>query len=277
MMRISVHVLTKNRPVEFYGMVVSLLNQSFQDWDLIVIDESAKPMMQDFPSVKTLLTGVKLDGHNVIYEHNKVSRGIAAARNIAIKKDDMNDWCCRVDDDSILSKSYLEELTDVFDRAKDKNIGAIGGLVPTFGVPMLKRNIKVLNDGKFNKILFKDNFVSVADDGGYLWTENQLLDSDHLRSSFLFNKKAAYKVGLHSEDQGGVIGWREETTFCMKLKLAGYDLLTDTDAIAWHNRTPVGGARIANYADVQALNEKHFQVYWLRKMRLGHIPKGVFG
>ena len=143
-MRVSVHILTKDRPVELYGLLVSLLNQTYDDWDLAIVDESANPVMNAFPSIKTLFAGIKLAGHNLIYQHNILSKGIAAARNDAIKLDNMNDWCCRIDDDSILDKDYLFLLIDSI----TKGVGAIGGLVPTFGVPMLKRNINILNDNE---------------------------------------------------------------------------------------------------------------------------------
>ena len=34
MERVTVHVACKDRPAELYGLLVSLLNQSFNDWDL---------------------------------------------------------------------------------------------------------------------------------------------------------------------------------------------------------------------------------------------------
>ena len=237
-MRISVHICTKNRVGEFFGCLVSLWNQTFTDWDLIIVDSGEDA--RKWKMVFDLLSRFKLDGHGVKYLRDESGKGIGRSRNVAIENDDWNEVCVRVDDDSVMDKDYLKLLVDNYiTLAQNDKVGGVGGVVPLLGQPIIKLQPPKI----FNEFKFTENDVEIGDIGGISYYGHEPLVSHHLRSSFLFNKKAAIEVGMHPENLGSS-GFREETDFCAKLLVAGYTLFTIPDAIDWHIQAPTGGVRI---------------------------------
>lgn len=278
MVRVSLHVCSRDRFTELYGMLVSLYSQSFQDWDLILIDESDQSIAS-FKPLRDILTRFRLDGHGVklIRHEGSQRQGICHARNAAIKADDWNDVFIRIDDDTVCDKNYLKLLVDAFLHLKEKgiNVAAVGGTVPLFGDAITERNPEKVKP-IFNKITYKNERFEIGDDGGVTYESDDVIESHHLRSSFLFTREATAAVGGYTEMLGSVSGFREETDFGMKLRAAGYLLFTVPAAKAWHLHTPSGGVRSnpQAYAPSVALNEEFFQRKWKRLLKLGKLPVG---
>lgn len=266
-MRVSLHVATKNRCGELYGLLTSIYFQTHKDWDLIIVDESESSAIAN-KYISDLINRMKFEGHGVKYIPNHLCKGISAARNLCLKADDWNDLCVRIDDDSICAVDYLEKLIETYKAMSvHERVGAVGGIVPPLGNPSVVMDSTKIE--MFNKIEFKEEEekVFVGDDGGYQYFPNKIIPSQHLRSSFLFDKAAALEIGGFPEDQGGLIGWREETKFSMNLIWAGYKLYTDTSAICWHEQAMSGGGRQFNYPEYRNAHEDHFNRWAFRKWR----------
>lgn len=248
MHRISVHICSKDRQVELAQLLTSLLTQKVH-WDLILIDESKQPIV-NFEYIIKLINQIRMAGHKVILRRSEAP-GVIANRNQAFRLEEeflQNKWVARIDDDSICDQDYLLRLLALTNKSDAENtIGAVGGIVPLFGVPQPIMDTYLLN-GIFNKTTWKDGKIeTLADDGGVQWTYaggtyGQVFESHHLRSSFLINAKAAKEVGYY-DTAYGKSAFREETDFCFKLLRAGYKLYTDVQAICWHNRASAGGIR----------------------------------
>lgn len=280
--RVSIHVCSKNRPTELYGLLTSLYLQYHKEWDLILVDESDTPLIQN-PLIQAMLTRFKCEGHGVKYIfHQPFERqGVIHARNRAIKEDDLNQICFRIDDDSILDRFYLNSILEEYHKLKEKGIkvGGIAGIVPIFGSPEIKRDNQFVN-GNFNKVKFHEDRIEVGDDAGFSYIEGEVFECDHLRSSFMFLKSAAIEAGLHSEELSNPVSFREETDFSMKLRAKGYKLYTVTYAKCWHLRSSGGGARDKldqnQYMQWVQINEQFFNKKWLRLRSKGKIPQGTF-
>ena len=285
--RLSVHVCTYNRVGEFGMLLSSLRFQTFKDWDLVIIDQSETPS-KNYKQISDILTRLKLDGHGVKYVIDQLRKGISATRNKAVMEDPWkNEYIVRLDDDSFCEIDYLERLMKIVTKGCDdyvetgeceherkegeckfsmmgfvEKIGAVGGIVPLLGSPNIIRDTRFLKNN-FDEIIYNDGRITVTDNGGYSWLPNKVLLSHHLRSCFLFRRSAWEKVNGFSEDMGGSIsGFREETDFSIKLAQAGYFLLLDTGAKAYHMPAMTGGARGTNqeeYRNALAINEEHFQ------------------
>jgi hypothetical protein len=66
----------------------------------------------------------------------------------------------------------------------------------------------------------------------------QLLEVDHLHSSFLYRRGVAnYELSLSPAAH------REETLFSYSIKRKGFKVLVDTSAVTWHFRAATGGIR----------------------------------
>lgn len=268
MNRITVHIITKDRPAEIAMLLESLRHQSFKDWDLIIVDESKTPIV-NYHFVTNLINALRLEGHKLSLQRSEVP-GVVANRNQSFRTEEAefnNKYSVRIDDDSICNEEYLIRLFDVAEV--DEKIGAVGGIVPLLGAPPICLATRNLKNGVFNHITWEDGKLKeIGDDGGMQWKDylqhQNLFPSHHLRSSFLINNTAAKEVGYYDPAYQGS-AWREETDLCLKLLKQGYKLYTDIGAICWHNRAPSGGLRTMSAEDyrqsIQIL-EEYFNKKW---------------
>jgi glycosyltransferase involved in cell wall biosynthesis len=261
--RIGVQICTRDRPDYLAVLLTSLLRQTQKNWDLFLVDNSVKPI-QEHPLIQVIINRILNEGHRVKYiRADPEIRDIGQLRNMALDADDCV-WGCRCDDDSWLEPDYLEllykfiQLKDLQGSYKElipggktikvegHGVGAVGGLVPfmwmekTFMPP--REKINVINE-------FYD--LEGESDQCYFYNGVDYMEADHLRSSFMYWNEVAKKI-RHPEVYGKT-GYREETDFSYRIKLAGYKLFVVPDAICWHLVSPYGGGRDEN-TDIRAGN-----------------------
>lgn len=198
--------------------------------------------------------------HIIRPKDDKLKKNIGMSRNILIEATKEYEWAVRIDDDSILDRRYLENLWHVQEINPDDRIGAVGGIVPTYAAPeMYKYPPDIFNEikptpvperylqltKKFKGDIYgfkKDeeyyNVGEPIDDGAFLYSPQpkHIIPSHHIRSSYLFNLEALREIGgFPSSDD---TGFREETIASIKLIDKGYNLYTNTQAVAWHLWAP---------------------------------------
>lgn len=274
--RITVHICTYNRPAEIGMLLQSLREQTFQEWDLIIIDQSDTPIA-NYHFLANMINRMRIEGHKVILERSKVP-GVVTNRNQAFEMQEKHfpeaEWSCRIDDDSVLDKSYLRNLIECAKdfEGENKKVGGVQGVVPLFGAPETMVDIATLEEKPFCQVVWKDGKIeSLGDDAGMLWNHYDhpeclgchSLVTHHLRSSFLINNKAAKEVGYYDTAYGGS-AFREESDFSFKLLRAGYELFSNVDAIAWHNRGGQGGLRAMGdkYSPSVQACDNYFRKKW---------------
>ena len=247
--RITVAIATYNRSIQLSNLLVSLLGQTYNNWDLVIVDESEIESTR-YPYVTTMLRHIQLEGHDVIYKRNDLRKGVGYIRNLTVAPA-QNELVLRIDDDSILKPDYIEKLVKLIKNPsvagiKASDIAAVGGLVPTAHSPKNignLRKIKIFNEMKFNK---DGDLIEMGEHGGMMWKNPRIIKSHHLRSSFLFKKSIHDEVGGHP-DWVNDTGYREESILSNKFIFSGYKLLTDPEAICFHNKTPGGGTSSPDY------------------------------
>ena len=94
-MKFSIVICTLNRPIILEKCVDSILKQTFENYEIIIIDQS-----NDYNK----LTEQKSD--KIIYKHIK-QKGLSNARNVAIKIASGN-YFCLMDDDAEYENNVLE-------------------------------------------------------------------------------------------------------------------------------------------------------------------------
>lgn len=124
-MKLSIVVPTKNRTEPLLGCIRSILHQTCQPEELIIVDQS---VVSQEDRVKEIfgLKGVKL-----IYIWDQTIPGLTAARNIGIEKASGN-IVLFLDDDVILDAKYVAAILDVYSRDPSRKIGGVGGLITNF-------------------------------------------------------------------------------------------------------------------------------------------------
>ncbi|MFC1752452.1 glycosyltransferase family 2 protein [Thermoproteota archaeon] len=119
MNKISVIILTHKRPENIRKSIKSVLNQTYKDWELIVIDDNdpqssfrkeTSQVMKEFPQIK--------------YVKNPKNLGTATARKIGLKKA-KGEYIAFLDDDDTWHPKKLELQLRKFKTSKVKNLGFV--------------------------------------------------------------------------------------------------------------------------------------------------------
>ena len=258
--RISIHIGNKDRHSELFGLLLSLKYQSYQDFDIVIVDESQTPLVSCGFLMK-LIQHLKMQNHGVKIVRNPISTGVCAMRNLCVKEDEYgNAFTCRLDDDVFLEGDYLERLMKVIESGYD----LASGVTPTVGQPVPKRETKFVKP-IINRLEWDDKgeIVNIGDDCGYRYLEDEIIPTHHLRSCFLYkseiNKFVSYETNLSP------VGFREEAFFSLRCAWLGYTLAVDTQATAWHLQCPSGGCRYPDYPQKVQQDNQTF-LNWFKKM-----------
>ena len=148
------------------------------------------------------------------------------------------DWVWRVDDDALPEPNVLENLL----KYAVDDVGAVGGaiLTPPIEQPAVTPTGLIVNI---------DNEPNIQ------WCEiQQPKQVEHLHCSFL------YRAGVHDYNLGlSRVAHREETLFTYGLHQKGYKLLVVPHATTWHLKSPTGGIRSENSAEMYARDDAIFK------------------
>lgn len=256
--RITVHLCTKDRHAETFGVLESLRKQSIDNWDLILLDDaSGNPVTQAY-FIQSIVNRLKLEGHKVKLLRNDFSKGVCAARNRLIDEDDFdNKYTFRCDDDVLLEDDYLEHLMNGINIGYD----AMSGVIPMLAHPEWKREYtpKLINEHILDS---EGNLLENKDECGFCYVNYQIVPTHQFRTHCLYkseiNKKVRYPDNLT------FTGFREEGFFSMGMILAGYTIGVNTGAVAYHLSCPSGGVRVQNYAENVQIDDATFKT-WLKK------------
>jgi glycosyltransferase involved in cell wall biosynthesis len=85
--RITIQVATRDRHSEVSLLLQSLRNQTFQDFDLIIADESQTPI-QNCHFLMLMIARLQQEGHRVKLVRNDMPSGVCYIRNLLIKNND---------------------------------------------------------------------------------------------------------------------------------------------------------------------------------------------
>lgn len=281
--RVSIHIATKDRHSEIACLLTSLRNQTYQDWDLVLVDESEAPLMTHVPTTH-LLNRIRQERHKVNYMKNNMLKGVCHARNICIDNDHFeNPLTMRVDDDVVLDSDYIEKLVDVINQGYD----LASGVTPLMVQPEFVRDPARLN-GVVNVLEWDDEgeITKYGDDCGMCYDESAYVKRE-LANGFShepvtavpfpahhFRSCALYKSEIHDKDiryecNLSPVGFREESFFSLRIRYKGYKIGVDLTAKAWHFQTPSGGCRYDNYSQLVAQDNASFEK-WAKKMFKAH-------
>lgn len=241
-MRIDINITSRDRATEIYGLLASLREQEFQDFDIYILDDASGTPLQNFYFFNTIVQRLKFEGHHVVIMRNFQSKGVCKARQQLV------DYCmehgrgeliCRLDDDTLLPANYLRLLHEGIIQGYD----LVSGVTPPLQNPESWRDIKYIEPIINRVVLDQDgSFLFNGDDCGIRYNEDKLLLAHHFRSNALYSKKL-HKAGIKYDDILALHGFREEEFFSLRAILQGFKLGVRTGAIAWHLHCPSGGER----------------------------------
>lgn len=265
-MRITACVATKNRTDMLHQLLWSLIRQEYQDWDLVIVDDSdVLVQWNDLGVYPRLFSEMTRKGHDVrIAPGPKVSR-IGAAYQVGLKvAKSENPLFFRVDDDSWLEPNYFLQLVQVM---KQEEVGACAGL---FLHPGQEIESLEPHDPRYRHATIE----GLSDQVNIQWYRHQavgLLPVEHLTANILFSRKWLERIGgfetsLYSQH-------RDETQATWRLHVEGAKLFVHPLAVAWHLRAADGGSR--GHSSEVYLNDHRRFMAQRKTMRPGiHINLG---
>lgn len=263
--RVSLHVATKDRHSELFGLLQSLRTQSFKEFDIIIVDDSSGTPVISCQFLSAIITRMKLEGHKFKIIRNEQSFGCCYARNKCIDEDDFdNEYTCRLDDDILLESDYIEKLLEGIDSGYDM----VTGVVPLLAQPELIRETKfvkpIMNMKEFDK---DGNIVKYGDDCACCYIESEIIPIDEFRTNCLYlseiNKKVRY------EDNLSTVSFREEGFFSTRAILEGYKIGCHTGAVCWHLQCLSGGNRRPDYNECVTIDNETFYK-WMKQNFIKH-------
>lgn len=121
---VSVIIPTKNRAVDLARTIETLLQQTVQPLELIIVDESPAP---------TFTREIKFP---VVCIHDTTLSGASVARNVAMGRARGDIWLF-LDDDVLLESNFIEEILRVY----GSNVAGVSGIITNYSVPPLKQRL----------------------------------------------------------------------------------------------------------------------------------------
>jgi len=219
--RVSVIIPTYNRWSILTKSLSFLRNQTFNDFEVIVIDDASE---QKAPKLEP----------NVRYFKLEKRLGSPAARNFGANRAN-GKYLLFLDDDIVLSRNYIEELLRHMET--NKEISAIAGRLI-----YVKDGVFSVSD-KISNVPVKVAKFSGDILGSFDRKTGTVVEAPTLHVAALIRKRDFHLVGgFDSETYVGNF-FREETDLFFRLAKIGKKLCFDPHAAAYHIETGRGGQR----------------------------------
>jgi len=253
MAKVAVVIGTRDRPTELALLLQSLRTQTFQNFDIFILEDQSGTSWQNYHFLNMMINRVKLENHRVTIKRTPYHYGVSKAREesvqMALKSKTYYDYLCRVDDDVILEPDFIERLIKVIEKGYDIASGVTPQFISTF-----KRDVDKVDIA--NKLIIKDGVrVYDGDDCGLEYIGEKIVPCHHFRSSALIKREVHEQVKYYPTKLTKH-GFREETMFSLNAALKGFKMGVDLQAIAWHLCTPSGGERFADQQQLAQFNQE---------------------
>jgi len=164
--RVAVLIGTKNRATEVALLLQSLRTQTYQDFDIFILDDQSEIPLDRFYFIHNLYNRMRAEGHKIYTKQNQFSNGVSRMRNQMVKwaceKAENCDLFLRCDDDTILEPDFLERLV----AGIDKGYSLMSGITPPIMQEPWKRDTNYVKP-LISKCKLTDEGVVVGDDTGY--------------------------------------------------------------------------------------------------------------
>lgn len=231
----------KDRPTELALLLQSLRTQTFQEFDIFILDDCSGTPLSNYHFFNCVMNILIMENHKIFIKGTEFPHGVSKARqrivDWALETNDY-EYLARVDDDCILNVDYLERLFKVLEQGYDLASGVTVPCSSTY-----KRDPKFLN-GVINRIVLdkEGNYIYNGDDCGMKYINSKILPAHHFRSCALY-KAEIHKKANYMPTTLSMHGFREEQIFSYRVLMAGFKIGVDTAALNYHQMTPSGGER----------------------------------
>lgn len=260
MTKLTLECWTRGRVEHLSVLLASLMNQTFQDWDLTILEEADCAYLRN-PIFVGLIRRIKQQGHKIIFLHPKSMLGCVKSAQ-AVMKETNTKYAMKLDDDHLFEADALEKLITAMED--DQNIGAMGGMLYPVGMPLIEKEV-IPTD--FNRWTGPD-LKLWNDYSTLIWKfPEQVVDVDFVRAPFMYRSDLLRKTDLietYHELGYSLIGFRMESEIANTISKE-FDVRTciHTGSYMWHYAAPTGGCRMLDYAQLNPDGELYYK-RWLK-------------
>ncbi len=241
MTKLTLECWSRGRVDTINILLASLMNQTFQDWDLTLLQEADCNYLAN-PLFVGLVRRLKLQGHKIIMLHPRTLLGCVKSA-VAVMAETNTKYAMKLDDDHVFEKNALEILVNSLEDNDD--IAVVGGMLYPISIETtyIDKVPKDFNRWTGKKYKIWNDYTTLA------WQfPDELVDVDFVRAPFMYRADM-----LRSTD------WLEEyptlgyspTAFRIESEMANtlMDMLDVKTAIhtgvdMYHYAAPTGGWRM---------------------------------
>ena len=266
MKKLTLECVSRQRSKEISVMLGSLLSQSFQEWDLTILEEADSNYLSDRYFVG-LCRKLKDEGHIITLLHPKAILG-SSVGIIEVMKETKTPYAMKIDDDHFLEKDSLSKMIKTIE---DPDIGAVGGMVQ-----IIDRELIPISDipSDFNRWTGKlKDFWNDYSSMTFSYPE-KVVDVDFVRAPFMYKADILHDLGFL--ETYPTLGYsqrahRFESEVCNLLsKERSLRTVIHTGAKLWHFMSQTGGNRIRGSEGIKEDDEIYY-----KRWRDFHLKRGL--
>ena len=240
MSKITVGVLSRNRPNEMSTFLTSVLLSDYHKFEMSIVEEADTTYLKD-PNIIALLKQLKLMGIRTRFMHPKRFLGVPKAF-VHLASKTKSDYLLKVDDDHIITKGAIKRMKKILDTKDD--VAVVGAMSPILGEEMIELD-EIPED--FNRWTGRN---------GLIWNDYTLLrykfppelvEVDFVRSPFMVRMDLLRETNLLEEIPNigySLIGSKIPSEICNTLvKEFDMKIAIDTGAVFYNLYATTGGTR----------------------------------
>lgn len=247
---------TKNRPLLLTRALNSVAGQTFQNWQLVVVNDGG--CSSEVDAAVGTLPATAIEKITVL--HHKDSLGMEAASNAGLAKL-TTDYVHVHDDDDSLHREFYAQVIEYFETTPHPKVRGV--------VTGTERIIETIRGDQIHEIkrrTFNDNVRTIS-------LRRLLSQNLFAPIAFVFDRKAGVEVGGFREDLPVLGDWEFNIRFLLK-----YEIGTLRNCLAYyHDRekdhTSAYASSVTGRAELHAFYDNFLRNEWLRQ----DIAAGRFG
>ncbi len=236
---VSIILPTYNRINTLKECVLSVQSQSYQNWELIIIDDSSTD------DVEIFIQPFILDDMRILYHKNKFKKGLPGSRNVGISISKY-DLILFIEDDLILEPNMLELLLNAYNTIESSGepVGAIAPSRPWIYDKDL--STKEYIDNFLESPCKRSRYTGIIS-CNFVPKFQKVMEVPDVHSCSLYPKKVITEVGGYDEKRYAGNYLYEETDLNFRIMKYKYKLYFEPKAVMYHRITTSGGCRVNSF------------------------------
>lgn len=252
---VSIILPTYNRASILRACIDSVLNQTYTNLELIVVDDFSKDNTRDI-LLEYMKKTKKIRGQS-----NSVNVGSSITRNIGIKMATLADLVMIIEDDLVLHPDCVEKLVATYNTLAEQGIDAVL-------IPRLIENTPPDKEAVMRNVPFYIDKLTGEIFNNYGLDVGELTEVEIGHACCLYSKKKLDSMGGYPEGTYTGTRCREESDVNMRLAKIGCRFFFQPNALADHNRISTGGNRMYGRVKKFCDYSRNHIVYLLRIYRI---------